>query len=192
MEQRATRPAGYGGRVLLVLAATADELAGAPDGIVCGVGPVEAAARAAAAIADAAPAAVLNVGVAGARTFDGPSFVIGSEAVYCDADDPRWIELTAAADGRLVAAARRALPGALVAPIGTTARVGGAGGRCEIEAMEGYAVLRAATLAGVPALEVRVLSNAVDEPDRARWRLAEARTALAEGLPRLVEELRRA
>ena len=29
--------------------------------------------------------------------------------------------------------------------------------------MEGYAVLRAAALAGVPALEVRVLANAIGE-----------------------------
>jgi hypothetical protein len=40
--------------VLLVVAATTDELAGAPAGAaarVCGVGPVEAAARTAAALA---------------------------------------------------------------------------------------------------------------------------------------------
>jgi hypothetical protein len=37
-----------------------------------------------------------------------------------------------------------------------------------------------------------VLSNATAEPDRAKWRLAEARDALAAALPRLVEELARA
>jgi nucleoside phosphorylase len=175
--------------VILVLAATAEELVGAPDGAVCGVGPVEAAARAAAVIAERRPSAVLNAGLAGARAFARPAFVVGSEAVYCDADDPRWIELRAPADPRLVAAARRALPEASVAPIGTTARVGGAGTTCDVEAMEGYAVLRAAALAGVPALEVRVLANAVAEPDRAKWRLGEARAALAAALPRLVAEL---
>jgi nucleoside phosphorylase len=166
------------------------ELAGAVAGAVCGVGPVEAAARTAAAIAARRPSAVVNVGLAGARAFAGPALVVGSEAVYCDADDPRWIELRAAADPGLVAAARRALPGAAVLPIGTSARVGG--GSLEVEAMEGYAVLRAAALAGVPAVEVRALSNAVDEPDRSRWRLAEAHAALAAALPRLVEELARA
>jgi futalosine hydrolase len=55
--------------------------------------------------------------------------------------------------------------------------------------MEGYAVLRAAALAGVPALEVRELANAVAEPDRAKWRRGEARAALAAALPRLVAEL---
>jgi futalosine hydrolase len=176
--------------VILVLAATEEELSAAPNGVVCGVGPVEAAARSAAAIAAVRPSAVLNVGIAGARTFATPAFVIGSDAVYADADDPRWIALHAAPDERLVAAARRALPDALVAPIATTARVGGSG--AEVEAMEGYAVLRAAGLAGVPALEVRVTSNAVGEPDRARWRFADAKAALAAALPRLVEELERA
>lgn len=174
--------------MILVVAATPEELTGAGAGVVCGVGPVEAAARTTAALAAAHPGAVLHVGLAGARTFEQPRFAIGDEAVYCDADDPRWIELRVPADTRLVAAARRALPDAAVGPIGTSARVGGATA-CEVEAMEGYAVLRAAAIAGVPAVEVRVVSNAVGEPDRAKWRLAEARAALAEAIPRLVEEL---
>ncbi len=175
---------------LLVVAATEAELrgAGGTRALVCGVGPVDAAARTAAALAAAHPAALLHVGVAGARSFDGPAFVVGSEAVYSDADDPRWIELRLAADERLVAAARRALPDARVEPIGTTARVGGSSG-CEVEAMEGYAVLRAAALAGVPAVEVRVLANAVGEDDRGRWRLEEAFEALAQALPGLIEQV---
>lgn len=173
--------------MILVVAATSEELGEAPNGAVCGVGPVEAAARTAEVVWRARPSAVLNVGVAGARAFGGPVAVIGSEAVYCDADDPRWIELRAPADARLLAAARRALPEAEVRPIGTSARVGGT--TCDVEAMEGYAVLRAAALAGVPALEVRVVSNAIGEQDRARWRLDEARATLAEALPRLLEEL---
>ena len=177
--------------MILVLAATEAELGDAVPGRVCGVGPVDAAANAAAAIAELAPDAVLNVGIAGARAFAEPGFVIGTEAVYCDADDPRWIELRAPADERLVAAAQRALPEAAVCPIGTSARVGGATG-CDVEAMEGYAVLRAAALAGVPALEVRVVSNAVGEPDRAKWRFDDARSLLVGALPGLVEELERA
>ena len=189
---------GYGARVILVVAATPDELRGAEGAgtLVCGVGPVEAAARTAAALAAELPQAVLHVGLAGGRAFDEPALVIGSEAVYCDADDPRWIELRAPADVRLLAAARRALPGARVEPIGTSARVGGAvssdSAGCEVEAMEGYAVLRAASLAGVPALEVRVLSNAVGEPDRAKWRFDDAKDVLATALPGLLEELARA
>jgi nucleoside phosphorylase len=55
--------------------------------------------------------------------------------------------------------------------------------------MEGFGVLRAAALAGVPALEVRAISNAVDETDRGRWRFDDALTALAEALPRLLAAL---
>lgn len=179
--------------MILVVAATREELQGA-DGaatLVCGVGPVEAAARTAAALAGERPAAVLHVGIAGGRAFDEPAFVIGSESVYCDADDPRWIELRVPGDPGLVEAARAALPGARVEAIGTTAHVGGSSG-CEVEAMEGYAVLRAAALAEVPAVEVRVLSNAIGEPDRAKWRFDDAKAALAAALPALVEEVSRA
>lgn len=190
MVERALPAAGYGARVLLVVAATPDELRGA-DGAatyVCGVGPVEAAARTAIVLATEPVTAVLHVGIAGSRTFEEAFLAIGTEAVYCDADDPKWIELSVSPDAGLVDAARRALPDARTEPIGTSARVGGTSG-CEIEAMEGYAVLRAAKLAGIPAVEVRAVSNAVGEPDRSRWRFAEAKDALAAALPRLVEEL---
>ena len=61
----------YGARVILVVAATQDELrgAGGASTLVCGVGPVEAAARTAAELqAEPRLRAVLNVGIAGART----------------------------------------------------------------------------------------------------------------------------
>jgi hypothetical protein len=48
-------------------------------------------------------------------------------------------------------------------------------------------VLRAAALAGVPAVEVRVLANAVGEPDRSKWRLADALDELSARLPALIE-----
>jgi nucleoside phosphorylase len=178
--------------VILVVAATDDELrgAGAARVLACGMGPVEAAARTAAELARERPRAVLHVGIAGAREFDAPAVVIGSEAVYEDADDPKWIPLRVAADERLLAAVCAAVPGARVAPIGTTARVAGASD-CDVEAMEGYAVLRAAALAGVPAIEVRVLSNAISD-DQEHWRFDEAFAALADVLPKLVEAVERA
>jgi nucleoside phosphorylase len=93
-------------------------------------------------------------------------------------------------DAELVAAARRALPEAHVLPIGTSAHVGGTRD-CEVEAMEGFAVLRAAALAKVPAVEVRVVSNSVDESDRSRWEFDAALATLAGVLPRLLAELSR-
>jgi futalosine hydrolase len=55
--------------------------------------------------------------------------------------------------------------------------------------MEGFGVLRAAALAGVPAIEVRVISNAIEETDRALWRFDEAFAAVQALTPRLVREI---
>jgi nucleoside phosphorylase len=174
---------------MLVVAATGRELCG-HDGLLCGIGPVEAAARTASALAARRPRAVLHVGVAGAHGIEPPALVLGSGALYCDTDS-RLVVARAEPDPRLLAAARDVLPHARVLAIGTSARVGGTTG-CDVEGMEGFAVLRAAALAGVPALEVRAVSNAIDEPDRARWRIDDALAALSDALPRLLDALPRA
>jgi futalosine hydrolase len=180
---------------VLVVAPTARELA-AGDWLTlaCGVGPVEAAAATAASIAALRPAAVLHVGIAGARRARGlvpASIVIGSEARYCDLDVPaEWAPHTVAASAPLIAAMRRLLPDAPALPIGTSARVGGTKD-CDVEAMEGFGVLRAAERAGVPAIEVRAISNDVEEPDRGRWHFAAAFAAITEVTPQLVEAVRR-
>jgi nucleoside phosphorylase len=177
--------------VILVVAATARELAAA-DGaatLVCGIGPVEAAAATAQALAVQAPAAVLHVGIAGARGIPAPGLVIGSEAVYEDVAAGGLVPGRVRPDADLLARACEALPAAQVLPIGTSARVGGTSG-CTVEAMEGFAVLRAAELAGIPAVEVRAVSNEIDEPDRARWRFDDALAALDDALPLLLARLR--
>jgi futalosine hydrolase len=176
--------------MILVVAATQRELAGAAGAttLVCGIGPVEAAASSARAFAELRPDAVLHVGIAGARGISVPQLVIGSEAVYEDALAGGLVPERERPDPRLVDAAQRALPEARVLPIGTSAQVGGTT-NCEVEAMEGFAVLRAARLAGVPAVEVRVVSNEIDEPDRTRWRFDDALVALDAALPRLLSAL---
>jgi futalosine hydrolase len=178
--------------VILVVAATDPELAGVQDvaTFACGVGPVEAAAATARVLGERRPDVLLHVGIAGGRGISPPQLVIGSEAVYEDAAGGTWVPGRVVPDHRLVEAARRALPEALVQPIGTSARLGGASG-CEVEAMEGFAVLRAAELAGVPAVEVRAVSNEIREPDRARWRIEDAIAALDAAVPRLLAELSR-
>lgn len=177
--------------MILVVAATERELAGV-DGaatLVCGIGPVEAAVRTAQALAVQPPSALLHVGIAGARGIAPPQLVIGSEAVYEDAAGGALVLARDWPDAELLERAQRALPDAHVLPIGTSARVAGTTG-CTVEAMEGFAVLRAAALAGVPALEVRAVSNEIDEPDRARWRFDDALAALAQAMPLLLAELR--
>jgi len=177
--------------MILVVAATERELAGAAGAatLACGIGPVEAAAASARALAGLGrPAALLHVGIAGGRGIPVPQLVIGSEAVYEDALAGGLVPERERPDPRLVDAAQRALPEARVLPIGTSARVGGTRS-CEVEAMEGFAVLRAARLAGVPAVDVRAVSNEIDEPDRTRWRFDDALAALDAALPRLLSAL---
>ena len=179
---------------MLVVAATARELAAGGDWarILCGVGPVEAAAATAAAISRHAPGLILHVGIAGARRGAGlppVALVIGTESHYSDLQvPPEWAPRLLTAAPMLVDAAGRALPDAVRCAIGTSARVGGTSG-CVVEAMEGFGVLRAAQLAGVPAIEVRAVSNEIEEADRARWRFDEAFAAVAAATPLLVKEL---
>lgn len=179
--------------MLLVVAATERELASVEgaETLCCGIGPVESALQTARALAERRPDAVLHIGIAGAREIEPPALVLGSESVYCDVLDPAFT-LTrverVTPDGALLALASAALPQALVLPIATTGKVGG-GTACEVEAMEGFGVLRAAALAGVPAVELRAVSNAVDEPDRGRWHIEDALAALADATATLIRAL---
>ncbi len=157
----------------------------------CGIGPVEAALATARALAASRPAAILQIGLAGARTLPPGSLVLGEEALYADLAALAGTlagKKCEAPDAALLAAARRALPDAAVLPIATSARVGGGHRSAEVEAMEGFGVLRAAAEAGIPALELRAVSNAYAAA-RADWRIDEALDALARAVPILLEAL---
>jgi len=177
---------------MLLVAATDIELCGHP-GLVCGVGPVEAGAATARELVLRPPRAVLHVGIAGARGITPGALVIGSEAVYCDISAEVHVVERVEPDAGLLESVRLAVPDALVLPIGTSASVGGsvrdAHRGLRVEAMEGFAVLRACTLAGVPAIEVRAISNELSEGDRSRWRIGRAVEAIGEALPRLMAAL---
>jgi len=175
---------------MLVVAATERELSylRGVETLVCGVGPVDAAAATARALAEHRADAVLHVGLAGARGIEPPALVLGSESVYSDVIDPgstfpRVDRVHP--DVALLARVRAALPDALVLPIATSGRVSGGSG-CDVEAMEGFGVLRACALAGVPAVELRAISNDVDEADRAKWSFDEALALLADAVARVV------
>ncbi len=176
---------------ILVVAATARELAHASgwDTLVCGIGPVDAAASTALSLAARLPQAVLHVGIAGARrarSLAPATVVIGRDARYCDLGVPdEWAPRVVDASPLLLAAAERVLPYAPTLTIGTSAHVGGTSD-CDVEAMEGFAVLRAAQLAGVPAIEVRAIANDIEETDRARWHFAAAFQAIIDIIPALV------
>ncbi len=173
----------------LIVAATRMELCG-QTGLVCGIGPVEAAAATARRLAGDGPAAILNIGIAGGRGLEPGTLVLGRVAQYCDiAAEIPTVSLVAAAP-ELVAAAVAAFPGALLLPIGTSAEVGGAPRDAAVEGMEGFGVLRAAELAGIPAIEVRAISNEIGESDRSRWQIDQALAALSDAIPRLLAALR--
>ncbi len=95
---------------------------------------------------------------------------------------------------QLVDTLRAALPDAHALPVHTSAAVGGARNVSShaplVEAMEGFGVLRAAALAGVPGVEVRAISNEIDENDRARWDLEGGLAALERAVPVLLGALR--
>ncbi len=182
---------------ILVVAATARELA--PSGgwrtLICGVGPVEAAISTAAAIATERPAAIVHVGIAGARAASGialGALIIGTRSHYADLSvGPEWAPSELVVGAGLITAARRAVPTALECTIGTSARIGGTRD-CDVEAMEGFAVLRAAAHAahaGIPAIEVRAISNQIEEVDRSRWRFDDAFAAIIAATPALVTEV---
>jgi hypothetical protein len=109
-------------------------------------------------------------------------------SVYCDVIDPssllKRIERIEP-DAALLARAHAALPEAHVLPIATAGRVGG-GAACEVEAMEGFGVLRACALAGVPAVELRAVSNAPEEADRGTWSFEDAFAALGDAVTRVL------
>ena len=175
---------------ILIVAAWEPELCG-HAGLVCGVGPVEAAVATATALAADRPRAVLHLGIAGAHRASGlepPQLVLGSVAIYEDLHLTTGLAPRATnPDERLLLAAREALPDAVLLPIGTTGRVGG-GSECPVEAMEGFAVLRAAELAGVPAVELRAVSNLVEDA-RGDWQIDEALAALGQALPGLIASI---
>ncbi len=181
---------------VLVVAATDRELAPAAGWrtLRCGVGPVDAAAATAAAIAIERPAAIVHVGIAGTRrgrALAPPTIVIGIEARYHDLGVPaEWAPAVVAASPLLVEAASRALPGAPRLAIGTSGRVGGTTDT-DVEAMEGFGVLRAAQQAGVPAIEVRAISNEIEQADRSLWQFDAAFAVIVTATPRIVEEVAR-
>jgi nucleoside phosphorylase len=175
---------------VLVVAATERELelVRGAETFCCGIGPVEAALQTARALGELRPDAVLHIGIAGAHGIEPPAIVIGSESVYSDVVDPSSalprIERVSP-DASLLARVRAALPEAHVLPIATSGKVGSGAG-CEVEAMEGFGVLRACALAGVPAVEIRAISNAPGEPDRSKWRFDDAFAALGAAVARVL------
>lgn len=180
--------------MILVACAVGQELAGFRpqphiEMLVTGVGVVEAAAAVSRALAQSTYDLVISAGIGGA--FEGAA-EIGEGVVV--SDDLLQLDLETGApltlpDGlrvidragsdlvlvdRLVELGFRSVRGLTVTRVTATdegaakLRALGVG----IESMEGFGVLRAAEIAGVPAIEVRGISNIVCERSRSRWDFA--------------------
>ena len=176
---------------ILLIAATELELCG-HAGLVCGIGPVEAAAATARHLAVERPRAVLHVGVAGGRRLTPGALVLGTEAVYVDLVSEVPVVERVEPDPTLLAAVQAAIPEAIALPIATSAAVSSPDTTphsLRVEGMEGFAVLRACELAGVPAVEARAVANAIGEGDRARWMIRRGLEVLDEAIPRLLAAL---
>ncbi|GAC1655670.1 MAG: futalosine hydrolase [Vulcanimicrobiaceae bacterium] len=158
--------------------------------LVTGIGPIEAAATVARALAQSPYSLVINAGIAGA--FEGAAdvgdgVVISEECMELGLETGAPLTLPdgasvidrAASDLRIVDrlaemgfASLRGLTVTQVTATSSTADRLAAFG-AQIESMEGFAVLRAAAMAGIPAVEVRGISNIVTDRNRSKWNFAQ-------------------
>ncbi|MUT64780.1 futalosine hydrolase [Paenibacillus sp. NEAU-GSW1] len=178
------------------------------DVLEAGVGPVEAAVGAATALAlagDGAYRLVISAGIAGGfvgRAAVG-SLVVASELIAADlgaetpegfrrVDELGFGSAAIAADAELAARLAKALRASGLetahGPILTLSTVTGTAETAEAlaarvpgacaEAMEGFGIAAAARRHGLPALELRAISNPVGPRDRSAWRIKEALQSL--------------
>lgn len=154
-----------------------------------GIGCVEAAAATARRLAASKPECVVNAGIAGAfagRAQIGDAFAVetdhfaelGLEGGLPVPSLPGGARLVVQADSDplLLDRARRAgarIGNAITVSTitGTHERAGDLAARfeAELEAMEGFAVLRCAAIAGIPAIELRGVSNVVGPREESGW-----------------------
>jgi futalosine hydrolase len=180
--------------VILLACAVPKELSrwkarGDVETCVTGVGPVEAATAVARALALRSYDLVVNAGIAGAfegAAAVGDGVVVKSDRMELDRESGEPIALpngelivdAAHSEPRLVGILEErgfaALAGVTVARVtaseATARRLAKSG--AQTESMEGFAVLRAAARAGVPAIQVRGISNRVGIPESSGWDFA--------------------
>lgn len=183
--------------------------------VVSGVGAVAAALATAKALAGNSYQLVVSAGIAGAYPGSGlkpGDLAVSSRIIQADLgaqdgekflslqdlglsvrpDQPQFAEFAVwNGAGQLARTA-----GAAFGPMLTLNTVTGTRARAEeltrlypgalTEGMEGAGIAHAAALAGVPALEIRGISNPVGPRDRSAWRIREALDATRHGLSTLV------
>jgi futalosine hydrolase len=196
---------------ILVVCAVAQELAGlAPrddvDVIATGVGPVEAALGTARALAAKSYDGVINAGIAGGfrerctvgdvvvcsrEDFaelgleDGSAFPLPGGVVLERSVEAHPSLLEPFLSGLIPVIVGRGVTSAIVTTTTARALVLAHRFRPDVESMEGFSVLRAAAVAGVPAVEIRGVSNLVGDRATNEWNFragAEAAVATTDAL----------
>jgi futalosine hydrolase len=177
--------------VILIVCAVAKELvflAPQPqvEVLVTGVGPIEAAAQVSRALALGRYDLVVNAGIAGALpgfAQIGDGVIVAEEILELELETGEALALPdglqahdrvtsdLALTDRIVELGFRALRGITVARVTATDKTAGrlAALGAQVESMEGFAVLRAAEIAAVPAIEVRGISNRVGDRAKSGW-----------------------
>jgi futalosine hydrolase len=198
--------------MILVVCAAAAELRGfdPPDGVevlVTGIGPVEAALATARAIAECGRIpgrrldAIVNAGIGGAfrgRAEIGETVLVTHETLAelglesgADHELPAGLRLTRHAEADRGLVSRLALIGLRAARGITVAGVTSSDARAAdlarrfgaaVESMEGFSVLRAAAIAGIPAIELRGISNYVGCRATSEWNFARGAGAAVKAL----------
>ena len=170
--------------------------------LVTGVGPIEAGISVARALAQSPYALVVNAGLAGAlegRGNVGDGVVISEDRMEIGLEDGKPLALPdgapvidrAASDlglvEQLVELGYASKHGITVPRVTTTHQTAQrlASYNAEVESMEGFAVLRAAEMAAVPAIEVRGISNIVTDRERSGWNFERG----CDGLKKILNDL---
>lgn len=196
------------------LAAAGD--ASAADVIAAGVGPAAAAAATALALAAGRYRLVVSAGIGGGFPGIAPigSLVLADAIVAADlgAETPDGFlgvdelgfgsaraAVSAEWNSRLLEAWRRAGLAVTAGPVLTVSCATGTAHTAErraqlvpgaaAEGMEGYGVACAAERLGVPAVELRSISNLIGPRDRASWRIGDALLALERAAAAMAGEL---
>jgi futalosine hydrolase len=176
--------------------------------LVSGVGPVEAGLATTRALAQSRYSLVINAGIAGAfssRAAIGDAVAVareryvdlgredrapialpdGASLVDAASSDDRFLQPFR--DGRLSAIAGDGITSATATTTDERARELDAAFAATVESMEGFAVLRAAELAGVPAIELRGISNIVGARRPGGWNFDAGATAAVRTLENLLD-----
>lgn len=151
---------------------------------IAGVGPAAAAAATARTIVAEQPERLLLAGIAG--VYPASDIAVGEVVAVTE-------ERVAGLPERYADLYRPTLlpKGLRTAVSNSVVQCGAEAAGAQIENMEGAVFFAVAAALGIPAAEVRAVSNRVGEPFAA-WRVEEACEALARELERIVDEIRSA